>query len=166
MTFKDIPAGETVFLDANVFVYYFTPHPVFGPPCKDLLDRVERHELHGVTGAHSLAAVAHRLMGQEAASRFGWPQQGMVRRLKSHPAEVQQLGRYRQAIDEIALIGVSILPLTGGLVSLAADVTRQHGLLTDDAVIVATMRAKSLTCLASNDADFDRVPGLTRFTPV
>jgi predicted nucleic acid-binding protein len=31
---------------------------------------------------------------------------------------------------------------------------------------VALMRANGLTHLASNDADFDRVPGITRFAPV
>jgi predicted nucleic acid-binding protein len=31
---------------------------------------------------------------------------------------------------------------------------------------VAVMQANRLTNLASNDADFDRVPGLTRYAPV
>jgi predicted nucleic acid-binding protein len=35
-----------------------------------------------------------------------------------------------------------------------------------DALIVAMMQANGLTKLASNDADFDRVPGITRFSPV
>jgi hypothetical protein len=26
----DIPAGSAVFLDANIFVYHFVPHPVLG----------------------------------------------------------------------------------------------------------------------------------------
>jgi len=37
--------------------------------------------------------------------------------------------------------------------------------LVGDALIVAVMQAKGLTLIASNDADFDRVPGLTRYTP-
>jgi len=32
-------------------------------------------------------------------------------------------------------------------------------------LIVAVMQANGLTNLASNDADFDRVPGLTRYAP-
>ena len=39
-------------------------------------------------------------------------------------------------------------------------------LLTGDALIVATMRLHSLTKLASEDADFDRVPWLTRYEPM
>ena len=32
LTLTDIPDGATVFLDANVFVYHFAPHPVFSAP--------------------------------------------------------------------------------------------------------------------------------------
>jgi predicted nucleic acid-binding protein len=37
--------------------------------------------------------------------------------------------------------------------------------LTNDALIVAVMQAHGLTNLASHDADFDRVPGITRYAP-
>jgi hypothetical protein len=34
MTFDKIPGNIALFIDANIFVYYFTPDPAFGPPCK------------------------------------------------------------------------------------------------------------------------------------
>jgi predicted nucleic acid-binding protein len=43
--------------------------------------------------------------------------------------------------------------------------SERHELLTGDALIVAVMQEHGLTNLASNDADFDRVPGLTRYAP-
>jgi predicted nucleic acid-binding protein len=165
MTFADIPAGVSVFFDANIFVYYFGPHPNFSAACAALLERVEHQEILGFTSSHVLSDMAHRLMTFEAAALFGWPQQGLANRLKRHPAEVSQLQRYRSAIDEVALVGVQVVPTTGRLVSLAADVSRQTGLLSNDALIVAMMREHSLTHLASNDADFDRVPGITRYAP-
>jgi predicted nucleic acid-binding protein len=73
--------------------------------------------------------------------------------------------RHRQAIDELALIGIQTLPITGAQVSHAADVTRQFGLLASDALIVVVMRDRGLTHLASHDGDFDRVPGFTRYNP-
>ena len=48
----------------------------------------------------------------------------------------------------------------------AADVIQQYGLLFNDALVVAIMTEQGLTQVASNDADFDRVPGITRFAPV
>ncbi len=166
MTFADLVGGTALFVDANVLLYYFTAHVRFGPACKDLLDRIDKRELKGYTSAPVLGEVVHRLMATEARRLFGWPAQGVANRLRRHPAEVQQLSHYRRAIDELSLIGVRILDVTGPLVSLAADVIRQTGLLNNDAVIVSTMQQHGLTDLASNDADFDRVPGLTRYAPV
>jgi predicted nucleic acid-binding protein len=36
----------------------------------------------------------------------------------------------------------------------------QHGLLVNDSLIVATMRREHISLLATNDADFERVPGI------
>ena len=47
----------------------------------------------------------------------------------------------------------------------AVRIIKQHELLVGDALIVAIMQAHGLTSLASNDADFDRVPGITRYAP-
>jgi predicted nucleic acid-binding protein len=166
MTFDDIPAGSAVFVDANTFVYHFEPHPVFGPPCQQLFLRIENNDLQGFTSSAVLADVVHRVMTLEAASLFTRPMTGMAGWLKQHPAEVQRLSRHRLAVDEVSLLGIQVLPVTGPLVSLAADVSRQYGLLTNDALVVSVMRNHGLALLASHDADFDRVPGLTRYAPV
>jgi predicted nucleic acid-binding protein len=165
MNFTAIPNGTSLFVDGNTFIYYFGAHPVFGPACDALLTRIENRELTAFTSAQVLSDVAHRLMTLEAANRFGWPLSGMALRLKNHPAEVQQLTNYIQALDEITLIGIQVLPITGRLVSLAADVSRQTGLLSGDASIVVLMKDQGLTILASHDADFDRVAGMTRYSP-
>ena len=68
--------------------------------------------------------------------------------------------------DEIVAIGIQVLPVTEQDVLRAGDMSRQHGLLSGDALIVAVMQASHLTSLASNDADFDQVPGLTRYAPI
>jgi predicted nucleic acid-binding protein len=87
MTFLDIPAGASVFLEANVLVYHFTADPQFGPPCTDLIRRIEQQEIVGFE------------------------------------------------------------------------------LLSGDGLIVAVLQANGLTHLASQDADFDRVPGIIRYAP-
>ncbi len=101
----------------------------------------------------------------EACQRFHWPTKGIARRLRRHPAEVQQLTRSRQAMDEITLIGINVLPVGKDQASLAIDLSLQTGLLCGDALVVAVMRANGLTNLASKDPDFDRVPGITRYEP-
>jgi predicted nucleic acid-binding protein len=165
VTFDDIPAGTAVFIDANSLVYAATGHPQYGPACQRLLERVENKEFQGLTSAHVLSEMSHRLMTIEAALALGRPLAGMANWLRRHPAEVQRLGRHRQAIDDLAAIPLTALPITGAQVSRAADLTRQHGLLTNDALIVAVMADHGLAALASLDADFDRVPGIARYAP-
>jgi hypothetical protein len=45
MTFDDIPAGASVFVDANTLPYYFQPHPVMGPACERLVRSIENRHL-------------------------------------------------------------------------------------------------------------------------
>jgi predicted nucleic acid-binding protein len=166
LTLFQISANTAVFLDANLFVYHFAPHPSLQAPCQQLLERIVVQELIGYTSAHVLTNVAHRIMTLEAIDRFGWPMTGIAQRLQRHWDQFGQLTRFREIIDEILAMGIRVLPITAGLVSAAAAVSQQNGLLSGDALVVASMREQGLTHLASHDADFDRVSGLTRYAPV
>jgi len=165
LTFKDIPHGATILIDANIFIYYFTAHPQFGKACDDLLDRVDRHEIGGVTSSDVLADVSHRLMTLEAADSLGWSMSGIGHRLKHNPAEVQKLVRYRQALEEVFLAGIHVLPVLSQYLLQAADISRTTGLLTNDALVGALMADHSILHLASNYGDFDRLSGVTRYAP-
>jgi predicted nucleic acid-binding protein len=165
MKFADLPDGTSLFIDANTFVYHFQPHPVFGSACTELLDRVETGHVSGFTSTHILSEVTHRLMTIEASILFNWPFAGIAHRLRNHPAEIQKLSRFRQGVQEIPNYNVQVLTISPVLVDAAAAISQQHGLLSNDARIVALMREQGLVNLASHDADFDRVTGLTRLSP-
>jgi predicted nucleic acid-binding protein len=142
------------------------PHAVWGPSCSDLLLRIEIRELSGFTSTHALSEVAHRLMTIQASALFGWPFAGIGNRLRTHPADVQKLTAFRQAMDSILNSNLQILPVAPVMLATAAALSQQIGLLTNDALIVAVMQAQGLSKIASNDTDFDRVPGLNRYGPV
>ena len=166
MIFADLALGAAVFVDANILTYYFEPHPLYGAACHQLIERIERQELAGFTATHVLDEVAHRLMTMEAMAVLRWPQAGIANRLRRHPAEVQKLTRFRQALEAVLNSRLQVLTIAQTLLVPAAVVSQQTGLLTNDTLIVAVMQANGLTHLASSDADFDRVPGLTRYSPV
>jgi predicted nucleic acid-binding protein len=119
MILADLPAGASLFLDANILVYHFEPHPVLGPACNQLMQSIENDQVRGLTSTHVLSEMAHRL----------------------------------------------ILTIAPAVIAAAAALSQQTGLLTNDALIVAVMREHGLVNLASHDSDFDRVPGLTRYSP-
>jgi predicted nucleic acid-binding protein len=165
MTFADLAAGESVVLDANPLVYHFAPDPVLGQFCSQLLARVTNQEIRAFTSTHVLSEVAHHLMTLEAAQQFGWTSK-VVQHLKQQPTKIQKLSKFRQSIFDVAQLPIQVLTVLPTWIAVAAGLSQQHGLLSNDALIVAVMQAHGLSNLASNDADFDRVPGLARYSPL
>ena len=165
MTYADLPAGATVFVDASVFIHHFEPNALYGPAATEFLERIENQEISGITATHILSEVAHRLMTLEAMQAFGWKSAGIALRLRNHPTQVKTLKRFRQAIQEIPLFGVRILTIDPTWLDPAAEISQQTGLLHNDALLIAVIRVHGLTNLASADPDFDRVPGITRYGP-
>jgi predicted nucleic acid-binding protein len=101
----------------------------------------------------------------EAMQAFGWKSAGIALKLRNHPAQVQTLKRFRQAVQEIPLFNVRVLTIDPGWLDSAAAISQQTGHLHNDALIIAAMHARGVNNLASADPDFDRVPGITRYAP-
>ena len=68
-------------------------------------------------------------------------------------------------MEKLIQSNLQILTVTPALLVTGVALSQQLGLLTNDALIVAVMQAHGLSKIASNDTDFDRVPGLTRYAP-
>jgi predicted nucleic acid-binding protein len=100
----------------------------------------------------------------EASAVFGWTSK-VAKQLRQDPSAVMHLSKFHQSIAEVPKLGIRILTIPETLVETAAMLSRQTGLLSDDALILALMRQHGLSKIASHDADFDRVPGLTRYAP-
>ena len=140
--------------------------PRWSSSCGQLLQRIQNQQIAGHTSAAILSEVAHRLMTIEARARHRWTSGKVLHHLKQSPHVVQALTNSEAAVASIVGSRANIFPVAAGLVVAAAAVCRQTGLLTNDALTVALMQAHGLTKLASNDPDFDRVPGITRYAPV
>ena len=68
---SQLPDGESIFLDANIFLYSAFDHPTFGGACRDFLARVDQEEVHGYCSAFVLNEVFHKLMMSEIVDKFG-----------------------------------------------------------------------------------------------
>ena len=165
MRFADLVAGSSLFLDTNALVYYFQPHPVHGPACQQLVQRVEQGQLLGFVSTHVLGEMAHRLMTLEASSWQGWSSGKVGQRLRKQPAAFQKLSHFQTAVDNILQSRIQVVAIPPSLLRTASSLSRHIGLLFNDALIIAVMQDLRLTNLASNDPDFDRVPGITRYAP-
>jgi predicted nucleic acid-binding protein len=166
MNFANLAAGDAVFVDANTLTYHFEPHAHWGPACTQLLHRIENQQLVGYTSSHVIGEVSHRLMTIEAHRLLGWQMAGIGNRLRTNPTDVRKLGLFRTAVEKLLQSKLPILILTPALLAAGVGLSQQLGRLTNDGLIVAVMQAHGLSKIASNDDDFDRVPGITRYAPV
>jgi predicted nucleic acid-binding protein len=97
----------------------------------------------------------------EAIGTLGVRPRDVVRYLKEHPGAVARLIRHTTVPDTVLRIGVDVVTVELADVQRSHDIKHRYGLFTNDAILAATMGRLGINLLASNDADFDRVAGLT-----
>ena len=161
-TLDQVPRGSRVFVDASIFIYHFAK---VSWECRRLLQRCESGEVAGVTSVVVLSEVTHRLMMMEAVRQGLVTPGGVARKLRDRPAIVRQLPEYGVQVASIPGWDIEVLPLDLAACLRSADVRASSGLLTDDSLIVTTMRDQQLDAIATSDADFERVDGLRVFGP-
>jgi predicted nucleic acid-binding protein len=163
---QTLTAGTRVFIDSNIFVFATTHSGPLGQACTALLARVERDELSGITSTSVAAEVMHRLMVNEAREQFGFPSsRHTVEHLQQHPETVRQLTQHLGVASQIRRLHVDIVPLTVKDLHTSKALRRDHGLLTNDSLILAVMRSHKLLHLATHDSGFLRVPAIQVWMP-
>jgi predicted nucleic acid-binding protein len=101
MNLDQVPTGAQVFVDSNILVYHFQPHPGFGPMCHRFVERIERQDIEAFTSTNLLGELAHRLMVIEAGTLPGWAGSRVLNRLKQQPATIQQLTLFQTAVETV-----------------------------------------------------------------
>lgn len=161
----DIPDETTVFVDANILYYAVIPTPPFSEYVYPLMDRLSAGKLTGVVSFQVLADAQHKLMMSMLAAQYGLSRSNLVGWAKRHPAKVQSLTGLKNAVELLQSAAVDVVAQETDLLVTASQSATEYGILTNDATIVAQMNQLEITHLATNDDDFDRVPGITVWKP-
>jgi len=162
MKLSEFKAGETVFIDANIFIYHFTG---VSEDCTLFLKRCEEGDLTGVTGMNILIEVLHRLMMIEAVTK-GFAKPGDVaKKLKKEPDVVRKLTDYETNTLSIMDIGIELLPISEDTIKSSFQYRRKYGLLVNDSLTTAMMDLEGIINLATMDKDFLRVEGIRVYSP-
>ena len=162
MTLDEIEGGSRVFLDSPIFIYHFTG---VSADCRRLLERCERREVRGVTSVIVLAEVLHRLMTIEAVEQELVAPGNVPAKLRKRPDLVRRLHRYQDQVERVPLMGIEIESLDLGLLLASSPVREEHGLLTNDSLVVAAARATGASAIATADPDFEGIQGLQVHCP-
>ena len=157
-----LTAEQTIFVDANVFIYHFTG---LSQECSDFLVRCERGELWGVTGIHLLLEVLHRLMMVEAVSKGLVSPGNVAKKLREKPHVVEQLVDYQIQTETILEMGIGVAGLTPDQLKRSSRYRQRNGLLVNDSLTVSAMEIEGVSNLATADSDFARVKAIQVYSP-
>jgi hypothetical protein len=105
---SQLPDGESIFLDANIFLYSAFDHPTFGGACRDFLTRVNQEEVHGYCSAFVLNEVFHKLMMSEIVDKFGVQAKAANNLFKQRPEIISELCDVWEEMDIINSINIII----------------------------------------------------------
>jgi predicted nucleic acid-binding protein len=156
-----IPNGSDVFIDANVFIYGLTAQSA---QCKAFLERCSREEITGITLFECANDATHQFMRAEAVQKGHCASQA-TRYLSQHPEVVRQLTDYWTNTQRLLALNLLFVPIEMKIVTGAQPERANAGLLTNDSIIAAAMRDFGVLSIATNDRQFDAVPGITVFSP-
>jgi predicted nucleic acid-binding protein len=91
--------------------------------------------------------------------------QKAMRYLSEHPEQVRLLTDYWANTQRLLALNLLFVPLEMDIVEAAQPERRAAGLLTNDSMIVAAMRAYGISHLATRDDRFNDVAQITVFSP-
>jgi predicted nucleic acid-binding protein len=162
----EVADGTSLLLDANILVYAsIDTASTYAAAVDPLLVRVARGQLMAYTTTTVLADVAHRAMLAEAASLSGRQLAGMRSWLTSHPEVASRLRLHVEVLQRLLATRIRVIRPAADTVVRAAEFASEHGLLMNDAVLLAAMVERGIEHLVTNDDDFDSVPGITVHKP-
>jgi predicted nucleic acid-binding protein len=159
----EIPDGEKVFIDANIFLYSAFDHSAFGRNCRDLLTRVENKEIRGCSSDFVLGEVFHKLTVAEISSVYGVEVRKAKKLFKERPEIIDELKIVWVEMELIKSFNLGLLE--GSLFPDFVVLSRRYSLMAADAIHLSMMRLNEVTNIATNNNDFERVEGITQWKP-
>lgn len=163
---KEIESGTVVFIDANIFLYGMLEHFKYGNACKSFLYDVDKGEYDGITSVLVCNEIFHRTMIAEAVEKYGVEPKFAVSYLKNNWNIVKELNKASKVIEVIEqIVNLRIVEINKDIFDAASGYSKKYGMLSNDAIHVATMGRNSITNIATNDGDFERVEWMKVWKP-
>jgi len=162
----EIDTGTTIFIDANIFLYEILDHWKYAEPCNSFLEHVNMGKYHAVMSVLVCNEVFHRVMIAEVVERYGIEPKSAVNYLKKNWEVVRELNKAYDAMLNIdAIENLEIVEIDREVYDIALEYSKKYGLLSNDAVHLATIKKHGITNIATNDRDFERIEWLSVWKP-
>ena len=162
---NDLPVGNVVYVDSNIFIYDTTGHPKYALSCSKFLDRVEFGGITGITSILTINETVHKLSIIELSSKMKERPVSIIRLIKEDPSLLDTLDNPFIVAEAIVAMNLEIVSFSDLIFAKALRFMKQHRLMSNDAVHLATMKRYGITNIATNDRDFERIEWLKVWKP-
>ena len=163
MNVDDISTGSLCVVDTNVLIY---AEQGVSPQAQRFVRRCSSGELKAVMPQTVWQELTHKLMLAEAMMRGLTSGGNPAARLAAKPDAIRGLTLYRAKVKSLLDLGFGFEPchLTD-LIERAFALQEQHGLLTNDSVVLAVALRLKADALVSSDKAFRGVAELDVYYP-
>lgn len=163
MKLDELASGESVYIDTNVLYMYLRSDPAYLPVIRQFLERVVHGELDAYVSLLVLDELLYRLLlaqikdatGQNPLDVLRWDTPKAV---STYSPQVDAPVRKLMNLPHITLVGS-----TADDFGQMLDNIITFSLLPRDALHLAITQRLKITNIASDDTDFERITGLTRY---
>jgi predicted nucleic acid-binding protein len=164
----DYSHSDPIFIDANIFLDYALPNPIFGEIVAEFLEKVELEEISAVTTPAVLSEVSQILLFNKGFAILRTQNRNLV---KSKIKADSRFSRFcYDTVDKFngfitGLEGLKLVPVQPEDYLMASDLGRNYRLLSLDALHLSVMRHNHIRNIATRDHDFERVDGIALWSP-
>jgi predicted nucleic acid-binding protein len=86
-------------------------------------------------------------------------------KLKSNPALISSLTDYITEVEKLLQLPFTVTEVTTADIAASHTLRRTHGLFVNDSINLACAHRLGLADVVTNDADFNRISGITAWEP-
>lgn len=148
MNLSDLPRGERIFIDANIFLSEIFEEEDTVKSCTKFLNRIKNDEMDGFSSVIVLNEIFHRVAIAQAHESFGISLSRVVTFLKDNPDKFRSMDKPWEAIQNILKIpNLSILEVDVDILTDGLRLSKLYGLLSSDSLHLAVMKAHNIEIL-------------------
>ena len=154
-----------MFLDANIFHFYLRGPSEIQKTCILFLERIVKGEISGFTSSLVLDEVMYKILLKTIEDKH---RKNPIEAIQSSREEVGVQSKVvRKALDIILGIeNLEVLSVKKDYLEVSVEYMEKFSMLPRDAIHLAVMKSVECSDIVSADSDFDKVPSVTRWTPL
>ncbi|KYC45952.1 MAG: tRNA(fMet)-specific endonuclease VapC [Candidatus Methanofastidiosum methylothiophilum] len=157
---------EDAFIDTNIFLYTIKSNNKFSSDCKGYISKVKYGEVLGYVSPLIISELFYKLIMIEISETKKLDLSKSKIYLKENPSIIPKLKKSSKVIEELYMYeGIKILQLGEEISKLSFDLSKEYGLLPNDAIHAASCKYYDIKNIATNDSDFERVDFLKVWKP-